>query len=97
MTIELGGNITLSGFSERDFTELIVVKKMVGQYARKLSDNYGMDALKVTLKPVHTTKSEIHCHATFGGKDLSSEETAQNLYVALDSALKSIQTQAEKL
>ena len=31
--MELGGNIVLTGFSDRDFTEMIVVKKIVGQYA----------------------------------------------------------------
>ena len=43
--IELGGNITLVGFKEMGFGELIVVKKIVGNYARKLStDKKNMES-----------------------------------------------------
>ena len=94
----MGGNIALAGFGDRDFTEMIVVKKMVGQYARKLSDNFkDFSGLKLTLKSVHGSKAEIHAHATISGKELVSKETASNIYVALDSCLKSVLAQAKKI
>jgi ribosome-associated translation inhibitor RaiA len=97
MTLELGGNISLVGFQDRDFTELIVVKKMVGQYVRKLSECLPkFSELKVTLKTVHNSKVELHTHATFVGKSLTSEETSNNLYIALDRSLKKLLEQAQK-
>ncbi|MDD9953078.1 MAG: hypothetical protein OXR66_01975 [Candidatus Woesearchaeota archaeon] len=97
MTLELGGNITLAGFDSRDFTEMIVVKKMVGQYARQFSDHItGFSGLKITLKSVHETKSEIHVLAAIDGHEVTSTETAHNLYIALDTSLKKSYEQARK-
>lgn len=97
MSIELGGHITLAGLEGRDFTELIVVKKMVGQYARKLSDLTGeLDSLKVTCKEVHKSQVEIRSQAVIKGKKFSGSGEAHNLYVALDDSLKKVLTQVKK-
>ncbi len=95
VSIELGGNITLVGFSEKEFTELIVVKKMVGQYARKLSDSVGLDTLKVTHKGVGNSKSEVNILAIIEGKEYNSSVTDPNIYVAIDTAMKKIVSQAK--
>ena len=51
--MQLGGNIQLVGFHDLDKSELIVVKKMVGQYARKFTDGIpGFSRLAVTFKEV---------------------------------------------
>ena len=39
--IELGGNIVLNGFRDLEPPELVVVKKIVGTYARKFADQLG--------------------------------------------------------
>jgi hypothetical protein len=101
-SMELGGNITLTGFSERDFTELIVIKKIVGQYARKLSDsvsNFGK--LSLMLKQVHNTpeghgKFEIISKADVNGHEFASEVTGHNLFVVLDESLKHLSQQIHK-
>jgi hypothetical protein len=96
-TLELGGNITLSGFSERDFTEMIVIKKIVGQYARKFTDGLpGFSRLDLTLKEVHGTKFEIITKATLDNHEYASEVTGQNLFVALDASLKHVAEQMQK-
>jgi hypothetical protein len=93
-TIELGGNITLTGFSQLEFTELIVVKKMVGQYARKLSDaNAGFTKLTLTRKEVHGTQVELIAKATVDSQEYASESTGHNLFVVLDDVLKRVQEQ----
>jgi hypothetical protein len=99
-TLELGGNISLSGFSDRDFTELIVIKKMVGQYARKMSDSLpGFSHLGLTLKDIHHSeghgKVELIVKATVGGSEYASEVTGHNLFVVLDEALKKVLHQAQ--
>jgi ribosome-associated translation inhibitor RaiA len=101
-TLELGGNIVLTGFSDRDFTELIVVKKMVGQYARKLADTQERFArLEVVLKEIHHTpgshgKFEIKTRATVDGRDIHGEAVDHNIFVSLDNSLKHVTTQLEK-
>jgi ribosome-associated translation inhibitor RaiA len=95
-TMELGGNIVLTGFADLDFTELIVVKKIVGQYARKIADRPpGFSRLNVVLhrKPSH---SEIEVHMDTEGRTLSSHAEGHNLFVVLDQGFKKLETQIEK-
>ena len=97
-TMELGGNISLSGFSNLDFTELIVVKKMVGQYARRLSDSTpAFTRLTIHRKEVHgTSKIEVMVKAEVESKEYVSESVGHNLFVVLDECLKHVQTQVQK-
>lgn len=89
MAIVLGGNIVLEGFDSEDFTELIVVKKIVGQYARKFSDDHQLVRLVVTLRAQQGI-SEVSVQATFPETECSAVERAHNLFVALDASLKKI-------
>ena len=43
--LELGGSIQLSGFSGIDGGQMVVVKKIVGNYAKRLSDGKDTDNL----------------------------------------------------
>ncbi len=99
--IELGGNITLVGFKEIEKAELVVVKKLVGSYTRKMSDTVsGFENLTVTLKIVHKTegskKYEFHAKAMVSGKPITSEITDRNLFVGLDDVLKKVLAIASK-
>lgn len=99
--IELGGNITLAGFKEIDKGELVVVKKIVGSYTRKLSDAVsGFESITVTLKIVHKTegseKYEIHAKAMVNGKPVTSEITDRNLFIGLDTVLSKVLVLASK-
>ncbi|MBU0667404.1 MAG: hypothetical protein ABIC91_04500 [Nanoarchaeota archaeon] len=100
--IELGGNITLVGFKDLDHAELIVVKKMVGSYARKMSDlSEDFEGLTVTMKEVHKTAKnnqqyEIHGKLMQGGKPYTSEVTDRNIFVAMDKVLKKIIAEISK-
>lgn len=99
--IELGGNITLVGFKEIDKAELVVVKKLVGSYARKFSDLVpNFEHLTVTLKPVHKTegseKYELHAKALIKGNTVVSELVERNLFVGLDSVLSKVFGEAER-
>lgn len=97
MTIELGGNIRLTGFSDKEFPEMVVVKKMVGQYARKLHDSFpGFEELKITRKDVHGSQNEVHTQVVIEGSHYEASVTDQNLFVAIDESLKKMLEQAEK-
>ena len=99
--IELGGNITLVGFKEIERAELVVVKKIVGSYVRKMSDTVsGFESITVTLKIVHKTegseKYELHTKAIISGKPVTSQTTERNLFVGLDDVLKKVLAIASK-
>lgn len=88
--IELGGNITLSGFQDRDYAELIVVKKIVGRYARRISDQHS-DFKRLDLTLTHNLgvlKIEVSC--TIKNQTQKVDATGNNLFVVLDEALKKV-------
>lgn len=92
-TIELGGNIELVGFKELDGGSMVIVKKMVGNHVRKMSDTANnFESLTLTLKPVHGTnnKFEVHAKVMDNGKPVISEVTDYNLFFTLDKALTKI-------
>lgn len=92
--IELGGNITLSGFKELDRDTMVIVKKIVGTYVKKFSEtNDKFQSLAITLKHVHeretSEKFEIKANLT-ADKQHNSDVTDRNLMFALDNALKKV-------
>ncbi len=96
--IELGGNITLVGFKELDYAELVVIKKVVGSYARKFAEGKNMTNLTLNLKPIHQTsqdsqKYELKAKLELDGKMYNSEVTEFNLFIGLDKILKKLESQ----
>ncbi len=97
-TVELGGNIFLTGFNVVEPGMLVVVKKIVGTYAKKFSENIkGFENLSLHLKLVHeretSEKYELHVKLMADGKPITSEMTDRNLFVILDAVLKKIEEQ----
>ena len=95
-TIELRGNIQLTGFSDLDSGQMIVLKKIVGNYARKLSEkSQKFEQLSVTMKPVHETESskiyELHAKLMDNGKPIVGEASDRNLFAAINDVLKKIE------
>jgi hypothetical protein len=89
----LGGNIELVGFKQVSMAEVVVVKKLVGSYTRKIQDNSkNFERISIHLKEIHkidnNAKHELHVKVLDDGKTFSSEFVDKNLFVALDSALK---------
>ncbi len=97
-SMQLGGNIELSGFKDLDGSSMDVLKKIIGNYGRRMSDiSDKFESLKITMKPVHETekseKYEIHAQLMNDGKPFVSEVVERNLFIAIDSALKKIESQ----
>ncbi|MBR9690169.1 hypothetical protein GOV08_00605 [Candidatus Woesearchaeota archaeon] len=91
--IELGGNIKLTGFRELDSGSMVILKKIIGSYARKLSDNSKeFEGLELTLKEISGThpKYEVRSKVLNGGAVKTSEVTDRNLFVSVDSSLKKV-------
>lgn len=93
--VRLGGNIQLTGFRDIDSSSMVVLKKIIGNYAKRIAElTKKMEVLHITLKPVHerekSEKYEVHVHLIDNGKVYASEVTDRNLFVAVDSVLKKI-------
>ena len=85
--MKLGGNIVLDGCDNLEPATLIVLKKMVGNYARKISEKNAFDELKINLQ---NTGDNYKLEATLtmaGSQDVKNSEDS-NLFFALDNALK---------
>ena len=96
-SLELGGKITLIGFREVEPSKLIVVKKVVGNFAKKLQEKSDkFENLSVHIKPVHSSGHEINTKAVINGKVYNTENTNFNLFFALNSSLSALVTEIEK-
>ena len=99
--MELGGNIELVGFNDIDASEMVVLKKIIGNYARKFSDHMQDQYVRliVDMKHVHGTKSskfQIQAKLMTPGKPYSSEVTENNLFVCVADAMKKLEAQIMK-
>jgi len=89
--LQLGGNIELSGFSALDGGTMVVLKKIVGNYARRMSDKAKkFEKLSITMKKVHDSQYELCAKMIDNGKVINSSTTDRNLFVGIDIALKKI-------
>ncbi len=95
MTLELGGNIQLTGFRDLDPAALVIVKKIVGNFVKEMNQhNNNFRGLNLTLKNVHerekSEKYEIHAHLKTD-KVYTAYVVERNLMVGLDSVLKKVE------
>ena len=100
-TVTLGGNIQLSGFSDLEPASMIVLKKIIGTHARRLSGKHAkLELLKLSMKKVHeqehSEKYEVMATVVIEGKIYNSEVTERNLFFALDSAIKKVEHEISK-
>ena len=99
--LQLGGSIELSGFNNIDGGKMIVLKKIIGNYARKIGDKTNkFEKLSINMKEVHSTEKnkifETHAKVLDNGKAITSSVTDRNLFIAVDAALKHIDKQIHK-
>jgi hypothetical protein len=95
--LQLGGNIELSGFSSLEGGAMIVLKKIIGNYARRMTDKAkNFEKLSLTMKTVHGKQYELHAKMLDNGKALTSSVTERNLFVAVDSVLKKVMNELDK-
>jgi len=101
-TIKLGGSIRLTGFREIDGGSMIIIKKIVGSFVKKISErDPKFQYLSVTLKKIHAnpeseSTGKFELHATLAtDKQYNAEVTHQNLMFAIDKVLKKIESSTE--
>jgi len=94
-SVSLGGNIELIGFKQVSLADVVVVKKLVGHYTRKIQEHsQNFEKIQIFLKEIHkiddNSKHEIHVKVLDDGKAFNSEIVDKNLFIALDNALKKV-------
>ena len=101
--LALGGNIELAGFSSLDRDSMIVLKKIVGNYAKRFSETCkSFQKLSLKMKQVHVSgderagRYELHAMLADGGKNYVSEHVDYNLFVAVDKVFKKIESELNK-
>lgn len=86
--MQIGGNISLAGFKELEPAKMVVIKKITGNYVKKMQDKVkNFEGLSLSLKSVHSSKYELQAKAVVNGKSFGTEITEFNLFFALDKAL----------
>ncbi|MGM5484204.1 MAG: hypothetical protein ACQER9_04800 [Nanobdellota archaeon] len=96
--MNLGDKIVLKGFNEEAGSNMIIVKKIVGNHVKKIMDsNDSFKNIEISLKKVHAHeengkkegKNELHVKVE-ADKMYNSEVVDFNLFVAVDKAMKKI-------
>lgn len=81
-TLELGGNISLIGFKELPPQELIIMKKIVGNFVKKVQTRYNnFNKIVLDLKKVHNSESEISTKIVIDNKTYNVEVTDFNIFL----------------
>ena len=99
--IKLGGNIQLTGFRSIDSSSMDILKKIIGNHAKRISElTKKPETLHITLKLIHerekSEKYEVHAKIVENGKVYASETTERNLLVAVDTVLKKIVNELDR-
>lgn len=94
--VQLGGNIVLSGFRDIDGGSKVILRKIVGSYARKFSDTTSnFEQLALAMKIIHATegsgKFEIKGKLIDNGTVYATDIIERNLFVAVDGVLKKLE------
>jgi len=83
--VRLGGNIELFGIESFDGATMVVLKKIIGMYARKFSEK-GLECLSIAF-----AGNDVKVEAVVQGSTHASVSSHENMFFALDSALKEVQ------
>jgi ribosome-associated translation inhibitor RaiA len=100
--LELGGNIELSGFTGLMPGSMTIIKKLVGTYTKRYTElKPDFERLQLTMKPIHQTTDNpkifhIDARMIHSGKVVASDTENRNIFHAIDSSLKKIESEIDK-
>ncbi len=88
--VKLGGNIELLGFNDIEPGSVVIVKKMIGSYAKQFSEKHS-DFEKLVLELKNKDTNEVVVKLHHGGNVKEAQASANNLFMALDEVMKPIE------
>ena len=83
--MELGGNIVLDGFDNLDKANLVVVKKMVGNYGKVISEKKPFKKLILKYE-----KPKLEVTLEFENEQIKEKAEHINLFFSINEALSNI-------
>ena len=88
---QLGGNIELSGFSVIDPGSMIILKKIIGNYAKHFSETCNsFEKLSLTLHPADDARFSMHGEVIDNGHVYAVDHADLNVFFAADMVCKKI-------
>ncbi|MFW6383736.1 MAG: hypothetical protein ACOCZQ_03775 [Nanoarchaeota archaeon] len=98
--MELGGNISLNGFSNLDRDTMVIVKKLVGSYVKTLSegnDNFKSLSLNLNSGVEESNPQKYSLEGVLvADNEYKAEAEETNLMIAIDKVLKNLESQCQK-
>jgi len=101
---KLGGNIALVGFESLDDANIIIVKKLVGTYVKKMNNHGKYKEMRLSLRQHAHGKSfkhEVEGLAIFEEGRFESSITEWNLFTAVsqvcDKLLEAVKQKSRKV
>jgi len=96
---ELGGNIALVDFNLDD-QEMIIIKKIIGNYAKKIKGLVEYQELKLEMRAHKKSgdsapKYEIKVHLTFDKDQANTQVEGLNPFVLVDDVMRKILKETE--
>ena len=89
--MKLGGNIELEGFDNIEPAQLVVIKKIVGSSAKKISEEISaFDNLQITLKENEKDKVTLNGKITIKEATHEAESSDKNLFFALNNLISEL-------
>ena len=93
--IELGRSIVLEGFNDINGGEMVILKKLLGNYVKEITEKKGnieklslnLNKTKLGEKNIFNLQAEL-----LAGEKYNTEVRDGNLFFAIDKALKDIDT-----
>ncbi len=87
--IELGGNIKLEGFKEVEPGKLIVIKKILGNYVKNISEK--IENFESILISLNSDKDiAIGTKLKYGNTEITSNFSDKNIFFAINNALEEL-------
>ena len=86
--IELGGNIKLDGFEGVEPAQLIVIKKVVGNFTKQYSEKVEVKELLVKLEGDKKYKVSVSLNG-----EVKEEDEGDNLFYVLNGLLVKVRDQ----
>lgn len=86
--IVLGDKISLDGFDDLSPASLIVVKKMIGSFARRLAEEKGYDKLEIVKEG-----EDISVKSIKGGSEYEGKSSENNIFFGLGKSFDEMKSQ----
>lgn len=86
----LGGNIELTGFRDFDGGSMIVLKKIIGNYARRFADQHGSEKLMLSVSRSGDAFA-LTGSVLKQGQTITAEHADKNVFFLVDAVLKKLE------